>query len=129
MVLGLLHSAVYIAGVEIYETFHPGAVVKIEGRVDQNDPVWNVLWLGGPEGNVPAGSSVYDPNTGIISSTSRVFKPDVAAPRSKRLGEFRLTLNTTMAEGYNEIDAVRILGDDDNGRPVDAREPICAGEL
>ena len=119
----------YVAGVEIYETFHPGAVVKIEGRMDTNDPEWNVLWLGGPEGNVPEGSSVYNPDTGLISSTARVFKPDVAAPRSKRLGEFRITLDTSMAEGYNEIDAVRILGDDDNGRPVDARFPNCEGSV
>eukprot|EP00240_Pyramimonas_obovata_P000228 CAMPEP_0118930660 /NCGR_PEP_ID=MMETSP1169-20130426/7269_1 /TAXON_ID=36882 /ORGANISM="Pyramimonas obovata, Strain CCMP722" /LENGTH=1698 /DNA_ID=CAMNT_0006873045 /DNA_START=1 /DNA_END=5097 /DNA_ORIENTATION=+ len=118
-----IESAVYVASVEIYETFHPGAVYEIEGRIDQND-IWDVLWKW-TEGTVPAGSSVYDPDSGQTSSTARVFKPDLSAPRSKRLGEFRLKLNTTMAAGWNEIDAVRISGDDDNGRPVDARFPNC----
>lgn len=47
------------------------------------------------------------------------------APRAQLLSRFRLTLDTTAANGYNEIDAVKVLGDDATGSLVDDETPRC----
>ena len=70
-------SAVYVTGIHIYETFHPGAVVKVEGFDDWPRPVdpledEGLLWEG--PNDVPDGSGVYDPESGQISTVSRVYK-------------------------------------------------------
>jgi hypothetical protein len=36
---------VYVSGVHIYETYHPGAVVQIQGRDSDSSP-----WVGAPPG-------------------------------------------------------------------------------
>jgi hypothetical protein len=114
---------VYVSGLHVYETYHPGAVVQIQGRNGDSDP-WVTIWEGEP--SVPEGSGIYNTSVGTISSTARVFRPPVKAPRGQLLSRFRLTLDTTAANGYNEIDAVMVLGDDVTGALVEDRVPLCS---
>eukprot|EP00854_Cymbomonas_tetramitiformis_P001815 gene1815-2482_t len=125
-------GAVYVTKLEVYETFHPGAVVKIMGRSTSRTQ-WYTLWEGNT--SVPEGSSV----------------PKISAPRNRPLDEFRLFLDTAGVDGFNEIDAVKagtaddqrwcapgqpelltgqprdleVYGDDENGNPIDNYGPYC----
>ena len=47
-----LDSAIFITGIEIFETFNPGFVTKVHAtqRIGDVDPTWDVLW----EGREPA---------------------------------------------------------------------------
>ncbi len=85
-------EAVYIDYVEIYETFNPGAVVKVE-LVDE------------------AGGShlIWEGTGGLAATTARVFsiKNGIVTVPCKRV---RITLDTDAVGGWNEIDAVSITG-------------------
>jgi len=113
---------VYVTGFEIYETDHPGAVVRIEGRFD-NNTAWTTVWSGEP--SVPEGSSVYDVPTASFSTSARIFRPIPAGPREERLAQFKVVLDTAAASGYNQIDAIKVYGDGRDGTPVGFFEPVC----
>ena len=86
-------EAVYVETVDIYETFNPGSIVKVE-LIDTMGR-WHVIWEG----------------TGgrAATSSARVFsvKNDIVTVPCQRV---RITLDTDSVSGWNEIDAVSITG-------------------
>lgn len=85
-------TAVVPSAIDIYESYNPGAVVAIAAR-DPNSNEWVVLW----EGEEPTGRAM------------RVFSPELTPP-GFATDEIRITLDTTLASGWNEIDAVQLFG-------------------
>ena len=78
--------------VRIHETFNPGAVVKIEARdAAQN---WHVLWKGW-DGTIEC-PGWLDLPLGMSAFATRVI---------------RVTLDTSLVTGWNEIDAVQLYGE------------------
>lgn len=73
-------------GVVIVESYHPGAVVKVEVRGPETS--WRTLWSG------------RDPST---PEANELFVPYGAAAS---VDEVRVTLDTRLVAGWNEIDAV-----------------------
>lgn len=89
--LGYEHK-VTPTGVQIHESFNPGAVTMVEAY-NEDDDEWVSLW----EGEEPSDSDI------------RVFEPQFDAPEFKT-NRIRLTIDSDLVSGYNEIDAVRLLG-------------------
>jgi hypothetical protein len=89
----------------IHETFNPGAVVRIEALIGG---ARTTLWEGEP----------------AASAGTRWF-----APRLGRTGDaaqsFRLTLDTDAVQGWNEIDAVELVGDGERQWASRARSSSC----
>lgn len=79
-------------GVAIYESYNPGAVTKVEAY-DADADEWIVLW----EGEAPTDEAM------------RVFSPPLDAP-DFLTNMIRLTLQTDLVSGWNEIDAVQLQG-------------------
>jgi hypothetical protein len=79
-------------GVRIFESYNPGAVVRIEA-FDLDEEEWVVLWEGQE----------------LTDEPLRTFSPalDEAEFQTDQL---RLTLDTAAVGGWNEIDAVELLG-------------------
>jgi hypothetical protein len=88
--LGYEH-AVRPSQVRVHETFNPGAVIRLEA-VDEAGK-WQLLWEGKDRTKEPI----------------RWFKIDVTASFATRL--IRLTLDSAGVLGWNEIDAVELIGD------------------
>lgn len=84
--------AVRPSGVRIHESYNPGAVTTIEA-FDEESGEWVVLW----EGNEPTEEAM------------RVFSPSFQAP-DFATAQIRLTLDTSVVGGWNEIDAVELVG-------------------
>lgn len=85
-------TAVPIESVRIFENCNPGAVVKVEARDEGGEPT--VLW----EGTAP------------IKPEPHVFTVDAGARiTAKRI---RLILDTSKIPGWNEVDAVELIGRD-----------------
>ena len=83
--------AVPVGVVRIYENFNPGAVVKVEAMVDGDA---TTLWSGvAPRGEAP-----------------HVF--EVPAAGKVTASRIRITLDTSKIAGWNEIDAVELVGQD-----------------
>ena len=78
--------------IRIYETNAPGAVVKIEA-FDAESEEWAVLW----EGSDPT------------DAYSRVFSPELEQI-DFATNRIRLTLDSANVSGWNEIDAVELIG-------------------
>ena len=85
-------EAVYVDYVEIYETYNPGAVVKVE-LVDTTGRR-HLIWEG---------------KGGSAGTAARVFrvKNDIVTVPCQRV---RITLDTDSVSGWNEIDAVSMTG-------------------
>jgi hypothetical protein len=79
------------AAVRIHENYNPGSVVKIEARDPEGK--WGVLW----EGREAA------------DAASRWFAP-VLPPASFPTRTIRITLDSAGVRGWNEIDAVELVG-------------------
>jgi hypothetical protein len=79
-------------GIAIYENFNPGAVAKIEA-LDVDSEEWVVLW----EGSEPAEDAI------------RVFRPRLDEAEFLT-NQIRLTLDSDLVAGWNEIDAVQLYG-------------------
>ena len=80
-------------GVEIYESYNPGAVAKIE-VLDLNSDEWIVVWEGAA---VTAGEELA------------VFAPELQAV-DFATDQVRLTIDEPLIDGWNEIDAVKLIG-------------------
>ncbi|MCB9124423.1 MAG: hypothetical protein H6643_07895, partial [Caldilineaceae bacterium] len=81
------------AGIEIYESYNPGAIAKIE-VLDPNTDEWVVVWEGTAE-TAGEDMAVFSPAlTAIDFATSQV----------------RLTIDEPAIVGWNEIDAVKLIG-------------------
>lgn len=86
-------EAVYVERVDIYETFNPGAIVKVE-LVDTTGR-WHLIWEGTEGRGGTAGARVFSVKNGIVTvPCARV----------------RITIDTDSVSGWNEIDAVSITG-------------------
>ncbi len=79
-------------GVRIFESYNPGAVTKVEAY-DADSDEWSLLW----EGEAPTDEDI------------RVFSPplDTVDFLTNRI---RLTVQTDLVSGWNEIDAVELQG-------------------
>lgn len=84
--------AVRPAKVRVRETFNPGAVVKVEGKDDAGQ--WHTIWEG------------KDPTT--QSPDYLEVAPKAAATWACRT--IKITLDTKSVPGWNEIDAVELIG-------------------
>ncbi|MBW7882697.1 MAG: hypothetical protein H3C34_08675 [Caldilineaceae bacterium] len=86
-------TAVVPTAVEIYESYNPGAVALIE-VLDLNTDEWVAVWEGaaGPTGEELA-----------------VFSPPLDAA-GLVTDQVRITLDEPAVEGWNEIDAVKLIG-------------------
>lgn len=78
--------------IHIYESNAPGAVVKIEAFNAESEE-WALLW----EGNEPT------------DAPSRIFSPELAST-DFATDRIRLTLDSANVMGWNEIDAVELVG-------------------
>ena len=92
--------------VRVHENCAPGAIVKVEGMDGAGR--WIVLWEGGVS---PA-------------SPNRWFAPPVAAI-DERIQRVRLTLDTDAVKGWNEIDAVELIGDGQRQWASSAESSSC----
>lgn len=81
------------AGIEIYESYNPGAIVTIE-VLDPNTDEWVVVWEGTAD---TAGQDVA------------VFSPALTAV-DFATAQVRLTIDEPAVVGWNEIDAVKLIG-------------------
>lgn len=81
------------AGIEIYESYNPGAIVMIE-VLDPNTDEWVVVWEGSAD---TAGQDVA------------VFSPALTAV-DFATNQVRLTIDEPAVSGWNEIDAVKLIG-------------------
>lgn len=86
-------QAVIPQAVEIYETYNPGAVAKIE-VLDPNTDEWVVVWEGVSD---TAGEELA------------VFSPPLT-PVDFATDQVRITIDEPLIPGWNEIDAVKLIG-------------------
>ncbi|HHY55986.1 MAG TPA: hypothetical protein GYA08_11175 [Chloroflexi bacterium] len=86
-------QAVIPTGIEIHESYNPGAITKIE-VLDPNTDAWVVVWEGEAD---TAGEEVA------------VFSPALT-PVDFATDQVRLTVNEPLITGWNEIDAVKLIG-------------------
>jgi hypothetical protein len=83
-----------VSGIEIYETYHPGAVVKISlWRKNK----WTVVYSGESQANK-------------LPAQSRIFAPPLRKTQfaTKRV---RIDLDTRKSPSWSEIDAVQLIGE------------------
>ncbi len=80
-------------GIEIYESYNPGAVAKIE-VLDPNTDAWVVVWEGVAD---TAGAEIA------------VFIPELT-PVDFAIDQVRLTIDEPLIPDWNEIDAVKLVG-------------------
>lgn len=80
------------SAVHIYESYNPGAITLIEAYDEENDE-WAVLWEGAEPTDEPL----------------RIFSPELE-PSDFATNLIRLTIESDLVPGWNEIDAVQLLG-------------------
>lgn len=85
--------AVIPTGIEIYESYNPGAVSKIE-VLDSNTDEWVVVWEG-----------VAD----TIGEEIAIFSPPLTAV-DFATNQVRITIDEPSVPSWNEIDAVKLIG-------------------
>lgn len=85
-------TAVRVDAVRIHETFNPGAVARVLAQTP--DGTWEQIWSG------------FAP----VVDAPTWFDPSVAGT-SYRTSRIRLVLDTDRVKGWNEIDAVELVGD------------------
>ena len=86
-------QAVVPTGIEIYETYNPGAVVAVEAY-DIDGDAWVVLWEGTAD---------------TTGQEIAVFSPPLLSPDFATT-VIRISVDETAVEGWNEIDAVKLIG-------------------
>ena len=85
-----------VGGIDIYETFNPGAVVKIEFSRDAGyGSAFDTVWTGGNQ-------------RGKLPKASRIFSPTLAQPYPHAVKQVKLTLQTTGPGSWSEIDTVQL---------------------
>lgn len=82
--------------VNIYESYNPGAVISIEAYNEEEEE-WAILWEGEDESVGEAGAApvIFSPALETIDFATN---------------KLRITLDSSAVEGYNEIDAVELVG-------------------
>ncbi len=79
-------------GIRIFESYNPGAVILVEA-LDLESDEWVVLWEGEE----------------LTEETIRTFSPPLEEV-DFRTSQIRLTIDSDLVPGWNEIDAVQLLG-------------------
>ncbi len=98
-------EAVIVERIDIYETCNPGAITKVE-LIDASG-VSHLVWQGKAQALEPLQARIFQvPNNTVLKPASRV----------------RITLETDKVSGWNEIDAVGLLG-----RRVDRGDKLSKG--
>lgn len=88
-------TAQYVNQIDIYETYNPGAITSVEIRNAENGN-WVQVYVGAPELN--------------LAKQSRIKKIDF--PQAKfTVDAVRIWLASQQVSGWNEIDAVIIIGE------------------
>jgi len=82
--------------VNIYESYNPGAVISIEAYNEEEEE-WSILWEG-------EGESVGEPGAATVIFSPPLETIDFATAK------LRITLDNGAVAGYNEIDAVELVG-------------------
>ena len=85
-------KSVVIGEVRIRETFNPGAISKITAFLNSREEV--LLWEGEANAMPAPADMAVKPNSGILSNRIKIY------------------LDTTRVQGWNEIDAVELIGED-----------------
>jgi hypothetical protein len=83
---------VHVCGVDIFETWNPGCIVKISAFDGQN---WHILWSGSPQQHLPELPRVFSP-----SFPCTPFLSD----------QILIDLDCTNSISWTEIDAIRLRG-------------------
>jgi hypothetical protein len=102
-----------VGGIEIFETFNPGAVVAVKVKRSLQAS-WEVAWEGTAE-------------RGRLPARSRIFSPALFHDTSSPVRYARLELDTSGAGSWSEIDAVRLLPQ--SAEPVVAAPVVVATVL
>ncbi|CAF3427916.1 unnamed protein product [Rotaria sp. Silwood1] len=87
--------AVYPEQIDIYETFHPGAVVKVLARNGKDNSEWETVW----ETAVPHSEG-----------QSRIFSIPCRNISRKEINQIRLNVNCSAASTWCEIDCIKLIG-------------------
>ncbi|KAH3862058.1 speckle-type POZ protein-like [Dreissena polymorpha] len=85
-------EAVYVTGLEIYETYHAGGVKAVKGR--EQEGAWHTLYTASRIENI---------------QSSRVFTPQLES-LNIRIKQLRIEVDCTICGSWVEIDAVKLLG-------------------
>jgi hypothetical protein len=85
-------TPVYVCGVDIFETWNPGYIVKVSAF---DGSQWQVLWKGSVEQRLP--------------ELPRVFSPPFSCT-TYRSDQIRIDLDCTNSVSWTEIDAIRLRG-------------------
>ena len=88
------NQAVFPLEVRVHETYNPGAVIKLEARDEKGK--LHVLWEGA--------------DTTEKAPAYLELKVPLKEDGAFRTDCMRLTLDTDQVSGYNEIDAVELIG-------------------
>lgn len=94
--------AVYVAAIEIYETYCPGSIVEISA-LNPDGNHWESMWRGTASPTVTA--------------RSRIFSPALVAP-PYLVASVRIDLDTRGSRSWSEIDAVRLIRRDTPPDPI-----------
>jgi len=87
-------EAVVVGGIQIFETFNPGAVVAVKLRAEGSEE-WHTAWTGPVlRGQLPAAARIFSPNL---------------TPYAPPVRHVRLELNQRAPGSWSEIDTVRLL--------------------
>ncbi|CAF2403615.1 unnamed protein product [Rotaria sp. Silwood2] len=86
---------VYPERIDIYETFNPGAVVKVLARNGKDDSEWETVW----ETEAPHSEG-----------QSRIFSIPCANISGKSINQIRLSVNCSAASNWCEIDCIKLIG-------------------
>ena len=84
---------IFVLEINIYETYHCGAIVKIKLK-DLSTDEWKIVW---------------ETETASHIENSRIFSPTLTKSFFKT-NQVRLELDCTLANSYCEIDAVEVVG-------------------
>eukprot|EP00727_Mastigamoeba_balamuthi_P010014 m51a1_g5635 hypothetical protein (428) ;mRNA; r:830269-831788 len=87
-------TPVFVTGIEIYETYNPGHVVRISVRPDENHP-----WV-----------ALYQSEVHVAPQQSRVWMPELLPCWTIAARDVRIDLDCTCARSWVEIDCVSLTG-------------------
>jgi hypothetical protein len=96
---------VFPSKIEVYETYNPGSLVKISAMNENKK--WVTLWKGKREKQT--------------ISKSRIFKPKLKEI-DFQTNLIRLDIDTNGSSSFYEIDAVRLIGEEEEGEKTEEGE-------
>ena len=111
----------FVTKLDIYQGFNPGAVSRVEA-FDTEQVRWVEIWNRNDHA-ASASRERTDPNTNArILTVLAQFRLKFVLAK-----QFKLHLDTSLVVGYNTIDAVKVYGLEENGKPLSEYTPACDG--